>query len=145
MNQHDVQSLHADMTTLAMVTGSPGWEQGDNPLVLLRASKGTARAIGAQQWTEALMVAVILDREVSALPVPVPEADPAGFIWLRWTAGARSLALRIRSSLTEATYAWDRTDFGTRSTWQANSLRDLAEALRGLFGHTEEARAGVVH
>lgn len=122
------------MGTLAQVTSSAKWDGGDDP----RA--GSAKPIGFAQWSEALTIAVILDRAVPGLPVVVPSADPLGFIWLRWKTETADLSLRLRSSLVGDRYCWDRVLFGIKSTHYANSLQDLAEALRGVFGQTEAAR-----
>jgi len=114
-------TLHEKMSTLSAVCSQKDWDEG------------TAKPIGQAQWTRALVIVTILQRELPHLPEPEPGADAEGFIWMTWDDGHSKVALELRDSLVGDAYQWTVTRDGIDKRWSANTLRDLVTSLRATW------------
>ncbi len=89
-----------------------------------------AKVIPITEYVKALTVAIILAKENPRLDMPIPGADPEGFLWLTYLDGpSRGLALELRPGK----YRWTQSNLGDKRTFESDSLDDVAEAMRAVF------------
>jgi hypothetical protein len=138
--------LHAEMGKLADKTSRPGWDRDVDVLDSATPGQVGALPIGVRLWSEALMLAIAVSMETPGLPVPVPGADPKGFIWLTWSQDTTDLALQLQQGLlARYSYVWDTTLWGVRSRHESVRLKDVMEALQAAFGYRESDRRAVAN
>lgn len=115
-----IMPLARELGALATVTREHAWADGDQ----------NCKVIGMSEYIKALTVAIILAKENPHLDLPIPGADPEGFVWLTYMDGAtRGLALELRKDK----YRWTQNSMGDKRTFESESLNDVAEAVRTVF------------
>ncbi len=109
-----------ELGSLSTVTRQHAWADDDQ----------NCKIIPTSDYIRALTVAIILARENPRLDMPIPGADPEGFIWLTYIDGpSRGMALELHPGL----YKWTQSNLGDKRTFQSTSLDDVAEAMRAVF------------
>lgn len=109
-----------ELALLRGVTSQYGWCEDDPK----------CKIIDTDRYVHALTVAIILAKCNPRLDLPVPGADPEGFLWLTYTDGPdRGLALE----LCPGKYRWTQSNMGDKRTFESTSLNDVAEAMRTVF------------
>lgn len=112
--------LALEMGALARVTWQNDWAEGEE----------TSVAVATGQWIKALTVAVCIMKAVPWVDMPVPGADPRGWVWLTFSNGAREgLALEIRPD----SYRWVQNALGDKKYYQSESLNAVVEGMRATF------------
>lgn len=115
-----ISKLAQEMGTLATVTRQHAWAEDDQ----------SCKIVGTGDYVKALTVAIILAKENPRLEMPIPGADPAGYVWLTYLDGdSRGIALEILPSK----YRWTQSNLGDKRTFESDSLNDVAEAFRTVF------------
>ena len=124
-----LDQLHNDMRELASATGARGWDK-DPDEILLNPSDLGAKPIPLNEWMRALLIAGQLSEASPQAGMPVPGADPEGFVWLTWTQGdCRGIALELR----KGKYRWTQRSGEAKQTIESDSLNDVAESMRTVF------------
>ena len=117
---NNINSLARQLAALRQVTSQHAWCEDDQ----------NCKVIPISHYIKALGVAIVLAKENPRLPMPVPGADPKGFVWLTWTDGdSRGLALELH----DRKYRWTQSAMGDKRTFESDSLNDVAEAIRAVF------------
>ncbi len=112
--------LAQEMGSLCQVTSQHAWAEGDQ----------NCKVVPVSEYVKALTIAIILSKENPRLEMPIPGADPDGFVWLTYIDGeTRGLALELRPGK----YRWTQSNMGDKRTFESNSLNDVAEAMRTVF------------
>jgi hypothetical protein len=124
-----IRGLSADVQKLASATGAIGWDREPEELIADPTDLG-AKPIPKSEWMQALVIATELAQMNPLLDAPVPGADPDGFVWLTWAQGNRGLALEVR----KGAYKWTQRDSAGKKTITSDSLQDVAESMRTVFG-----------
>ncbi len=115
-----VAPLARELGSLSMVTRQHAWCEDNQDCEIIPTS----------EYVKALTVAIILAKENPRLDMPIPGADPKGFLWLTYVDGpSRGLALELHPGL----YKWTQSCMGDKRTFQSDSLDDVAEAMRTVF------------
>ncbi len=119
----DISPLARELASLSQVTMQHAWADDDQ----------NCKTIGISEYVKALTVAIILAKEHPRLGLPIPGADPEGFLWLTYLDGpTRGLALELRP----AKYRWTQNALGDKRTFESAHLTDVAEAMRAVFPQT---------
>ncbi len=114
-----VGPLARELAQLSNVTRNHLWADGQECTV-----------IGLSEYVRALTVAIILAKENPRLDMPIPGADPSGYLWLTYLDGDnRGIALE----LLPGKYKWTQSNLGDKRTFESESLNDVAEAFRAVF------------
>lgn len=124
--------LGLDFLELSRATGAFGWNRDDQELTLVDPSQ-LAKPIPKDVWNRAFVITLGLHRDLpSHVPLPIPGADPEGFVWLTWKSPdeRRGLALELRDGLFKWTHSAPHLE---KKTIQSDSLNDVTEALRTVF------------
>ncbi len=115
-----VSPLARELGTLATLTRQHAWCE----------DRQDSKVIPITSYVKALTVAIILAKENPRLDMPIPGADPAGFLWLTYLDGeSRGMALELH----EDKYRWTQSNLGDKRTFESSSLDDVAEAMRAVF------------
>lgn len=113
-------TLAGEMGCLAKVTSQHAWCEDDQ----------SCKVVPISEYVKALSVAIILAKVNPRLDMPVPGADPAGYVWLTYVESeSQGLALE----LLPGKYRWTQTNMGMKQTFESQSLDDVAEAMRTVF------------
>lgn len=124
-----LEQLHNDIRELASATGALGWDRDPEELLSNPSDLG-AKPIPINEWMRALLVAAQLTESSPQVALPVPGADPEGFVWLTWMHGHnRGIALELR----KGKYRWTQRSGETKRTIESDSLNDVAESMRAVF------------
>ena len=116
-----VAPLARELAQLSTITRQHAWADDDQ----------SCKVIGLSEYVRALTVAIILAKENPRLEMPIPGADPLGFLWLTYLDGdARGMALELHP---DGRYKWTQSNLGDKRSFESNSLNDVAEAMRAVF------------
>lgn len=126
-----------DIDDIARATHYAGWVSNieDSASNEWGASLPNPENIKGQQirrdaWSKTLMIGIALAKMLPGLDRPMPQAFEDGTTGLVWVHGNRGLALQILKD----GYLWTQHDSTKKQTIRSDSLGDVAEAMRAIFG-----------